>query len=56
MSVTNITEKKSVSNGQKRNTNLVRLILEGRAFFALIVDHRGLLVPVALLLHARATS
>ncbi|MET3857830.1 MULTISPECIES: ABC transporter permease [unclassified Rhizobium] len=37
MSVTNVTEKKSVSNGQKRNTNIVRLILEGRAFFALIV-------------------
>ncbi|EPE95093.1 ABC transporter permease [Rhizobium grahamii] len=36
MSVTNVTEKKSVSNGQKRNTNIVRLILEGRAFFALI--------------------
>lgn len=37
MSVTNITEKKSTSNGQRRNFNLVRLILEGRAFFALIV-------------------
>lgn len=37
MSVTDITEKKTVSDGQKRNTNLVRLILEGRAFFALIV-------------------
>ncbi|ULJ75476.1 ABC transporter permease [Rhizobium gallicum] len=37
MSVTNIVEKKSVSTGQKRNTNVVRLILEGRAFFALIV-------------------
>jgi erythritol transport system permease protein len=37
MSVTNITEKKAVANGQKRNTNPVRLILEGRAFFALIV-------------------
>ncbi|MDR9781171.1 ABC transporter permease [Rhizobium redzepovicii] len=37
MSVTNVTEKKSVSSGQKRNTNIVRLILEGRAFFALIV-------------------
>jgi erythritol transport system permease protein len=37
MSVTNITEKKAVANGQKRNTNLIRLILEGRAFFALIV-------------------
>ncbi len=37
MSVTNITEKKAVANGQKRNTNIVRLILEGRAFFALIV-------------------
>ncbi|QFY62511.1 ABC transporter permease (plasmid) [Rhizobium grahamii] len=37
MSVTNVTEKKSVSNGQKRNNNIVRLILEGRAFFALIV-------------------
>jgi erythritol transport system permease protein len=37
MSVTNVTEKKSVSNGQKRNGNIVRLILEGRAFFALIV-------------------
>ena len=37
MSVTNITEKKSTSNGQRRNFSLVRLILEGRAFFALIV-------------------
>ncbi len=37
MSVTNITEKKTVANGQGRNTNFVRLILEGRAFFALIV-------------------
>jgi erythritol transport system permease protein len=37
MSVTNIVEKKSVSTGQKRNTNVVRLILEGRAFFALIL-------------------
>jgi len=37
MSVTDIAEKKTVPNGQKRNTNLVRLILEGRAFFALIV-------------------
>ncbi len=37
MSVTNLTEKKSVSDGQKRNANIVRLILEGRAFFALIV-------------------
>ncbi|KAF5881190.1 MULTISPECIES: ABC transporter permease [Rhizobium] len=37
MSVTNVTEKKSVSSGPKRNTNIVRLILEGRAFFALIV-------------------
>jgi erythritol transport system permease protein len=37
MSVTNLTEKKSVSNGRKSNTNIVRLILEGRAFFALIV-------------------
>jgi erythritol transport system permease protein len=37
MSVTNITEKKAVANGQKRNTNVIRLILEGRAFFALIV-------------------
>lgn len=37
MSVTNITEKKPVSNRQRRNFNLVRLILEGRAFFALIV-------------------
>ena len=37
MSVTNITDKKPVSNGQRRNFSLVRLILEGRAFFALIV-------------------
>ena len=37
MSVTNITEKKPTSNGQRPNFNLVRLILEGRAFFALIV-------------------
>ncbi|ULR47636.1 ABC transporter permease [Rhizobium sp. K102] len=37
MSVTNVTEKKSFSSGQKRNANIVRLILEGRAFFALIV-------------------
>jgi erythritol transport system permease protein len=36
MSVTDISEKKPVSNGQKRNTNFVRLVLEGRAFFALI--------------------
>ncbi|MBB6486737.1 ABC transporter permease [Rhizobium lusitanum] len=36
MSVTNITDKKPVSNGQRRNFSLVRLILEGRAFFALI--------------------
>ncbi|NLS03377.1 ABC transporter permease [Rhizobium sp. P32RR-XVIII] len=37
MSVTNLTEKKTVANGQRRNTNFVRLLLEGRAFFALIV-------------------
>lgn len=37
MSVTDVTEKKTVPSGQKRNTNIVRLILEGRAFFALIV-------------------
>ncbi|MGY5810399.1 ABC transporter permease [Rhizobium sp. LEGMi198b] len=37
MSVTNVTEKKAVANGQRRNTNVIRLILEGRAFFALIV-------------------
>ncbi|MDK4716618.1 ABC transporter permease [Rhizobium sp. CNPSo 4039] len=37
MSVTNITDKKPVSNGQRRSFSLVRLILEGRAFFALIV-------------------
>ncbi|WFU06098.1 ABC transporter permease (plasmid) [Rhizobium sp. CB3171] len=37
MSVTNVTEKKVVANGQRRNTNVIRLILEGRAFFALIV-------------------
>jgi erythritol transport system permease protein len=37
MSVTNVTEKKSAANGQRKNANLVRLILEGRAFFALIV-------------------
>ncbi|NTG48358.1 ABC transporter permease [Agrobacterium rhizogenes] len=37
MSVTNITEKKTISNGQRRSFSLVRLILEGRAFFALIV-------------------
>ncbi|MBB5574226.1 MULTISPECIES: ABC transporter permease [Rhizobium] len=37
MSVTNVTGKKAVANGQKRNTNPIRLILEGRAFFALIV-------------------
>ena len=37
MSVTNITEKKPTSNGQRPNFNLLRLILEGRAFFALIV-------------------
>ncbi|UWU25261.1 ABC transporter permease (plasmid) [Rhizobium sp. CB3060] len=37
MSVTNVTEKKAVANGQRRNTNIIRLILEGRAFFALIV-------------------
>ncbi|WP_349959955.1 ABC transporter permease [Rhizobium sp. ZPR3] len=37
MSVTNITDKKPIANGQRRNFSLVRLILEGRAFFALIV-------------------
>ncbi|MEZ2128231.1 MULTISPECIES: ABC transporter permease [unclassified Sinorhizobium] len=37
MSVTNLTEKKTVANGQRRNINFVRLLLEGRAFFALIV-------------------
>jgi erythritol transport system permease protein len=37
MSVTNASDNKSVSNGQKRKFDLVRLILEGRAFFALIV-------------------
>ncbi|MFJ6327221.1 MULTISPECIES: ABC transporter permease [unclassified Rhizobium] len=37
MSVTNITDKKPASNGQRQNFSLVRLILEGRAFFALIV-------------------
>jgi len=37
MSVTNVTEKKPTSNGQRPTFNLVRLILEGRAFFALIV-------------------
>lgn len=36
MSVTSTTEKKSVSNGTKRKTSLVQLLLEGRAFFALI--------------------
>ncbi|MGG6894963.1 MULTISPECIES: ABC transporter permease [Rhizobium] len=37
MSVTNITDKKPISNEQRRSFNIVRLILEGRAFFALIV-------------------
>jgi erythritol transport system permease protein len=37
MSVTNVTDSKSVANGQKRKINFVHLLLEGRAFFALIV-------------------
>jgi erythritol transport system permease protein len=37
MSVTNATDNKSVANGQKRKINVVHLLLEGRAFFALIV-------------------
>ncbi|MDQ0322477.1 erythritol transport system permease protein [Pararhizobium capsulatum DSM 1112] len=37
MSVTNLAEKKSVATAQKRKTNLVHLLLEGRAFFALIL-------------------
>lgn len=36
MSVTSTTDKKSVSNGTKRKTSLVQMLLEGRAFFALI--------------------
>ncbi|MCV3738987.1 ABC transporter permease [Rhizobium sp. TRM96647] len=36
MSVTSTTDKKSVANGTKRKTSLVQLLLEGRAFFALI--------------------
>ncbi len=36
MSVTSTTDKKSVSNGTKRKTSIVQLLLEGRAFFALI--------------------
>ncbi|THV20511.1 ABC transporter permease [Peteryoungia ipomoeae] len=37
MSVTNAAENKSVATGQKRKVNFVHLLLEGRAFFALIV-------------------
>lgn len=37
MSVTNVTDSKSAANGQKRKINIVHLLLEGRAFFALIV-------------------
>ncbi|NTF09485.1 ABC transporter permease [Agrobacterium rubi] len=37
MSVTNATDNTSVANGQKRKINIVHLLLEGRAFFALIV-------------------
>jgi erythritol transport system permease protein len=37
MSVTDITQKKTAPTGQERTANIVRLILEGRAFFALIV-------------------
>lgn len=36
MSVTSTTERKPVSNGAKPKTNIVQLLLEGRAFFALI--------------------
>lgn len=37
MSVTEVNKKNTVSNGAKRDLNIVRLLLEGRAFFALIV-------------------
>jgi erythritol transport system permease protein len=37
MSVTDATQKKTVSNGPRRDLNVIRLLLEGRAFFALIV-------------------
>jgi erythritol transport system permease protein len=37
MSVTEATDKKTVSNGPQRDFNIIRLLLEGRAFFALIV-------------------
>ncbi|MBB3962592.1 MULTISPECIES: ABC transporter permease [Rhizobium] len=37
MSVTEANDKKTVSNGPRRDFNIVRLLLEGRAFFALIV-------------------
>ncbi len=37
MSVTEATNKKTVSNGPRRDFNIIRLLLEGRAFFALIV-------------------
>lgn len=37
MSVTNATDNTSGTSGQKRKINVVRLLLEGRAFFALIV-------------------
>lgn len=37
MSVTETNDKKTVSNGPKRDFNVIRLLLEGRAFFALIV-------------------
>lgn len=36
MSVTSTTGNKSVSNGTRRKTSIVQLLLEGRAFFALI--------------------
>jgi erythritol transport system permease protein len=37
MSVTNVAEKKPAAAAPKRKTNLVHLLLEGRAFFALIL-------------------
>src|SRR6478609_1208338 len=37
MSVTEANDKKTVSNGPRRDFNIIRLLLEGRAFFALIV-------------------
>lgn len=37
MSVTEVNNKKTATSGPKKDLNIVRLLLEGRAFFALIV-------------------